>query len=357
MSNETSKLKILSIDGGGIKGIIPCVILQAIEERIGRISSSFDLIAGTSTGGIIALGLSKPNPLTMEQLFNIYKTKGNKIFSKRENSKALAVANEAAKMKLDDPAPLFAPFPVDELEALLKENFKDATLSECRNEVLITSYNVEHSEAIYFNSRTADSENDPLLSEVARSTSAAPMFFVPNELSTAERKEMLLIDGGVFANNPAVLAYIEGKEIWKNRKNAHKTASSKDENLKIAPSDDDLPLFMLSIGTGIPMNPSVDYKKSKTWKGYNWINPLLTDIFFNSAAENTEYIIQHLLPDYATGEKRKRYFRLNVPLPLSCMDMSDASEKNVEALEKFGKAFVEDNQALIDEICEYISVT
>src|SRR3712207_7174060 len=82
------KFKVLSIDGGGIRGMIPAKILAEIERRTGkRIFELFDLIAGTSTGGILALGLTKPNPqkpteahYSAEKLIDLYREEGEQVF-------------------------------------------------------------------------------------------------------------------------------------------------------------------------------------------------------------------------------------------------------------------------------------
>jgi uncharacterized protein len=84
--------KVLSIDGGGLRGIIPAMVLAEIEERTGRpIAETFDLIAGTSTGGILALGLTMPGDggkprYTAKELIRIYEEQGARIFSHRANS-------------------------------------------------------------------------------------------------------------------------------------------------------------------------------------------------------------------------------------------------------------------------------
>lgn len=92
----TPKFKILSIDGGGIRGIIPCVILKAIQAQLQNapLANYFDLIAGTSTGGIITLGLTtkKPNdtkPYTATDLLELYVNEGSTIFNGRKNGNFL----------------------------------------------------------------------------------------------------------------------------------------------------------------------------------------------------------------------------------------------------------------------------
>src|ERR1700728_2338207 len=92
-------IKILSIDGGGIRGIIPAMVLAEIEKRTQRpIACLFDLIAGTSTGGILALGLSipktSPGPLyAASQLFEMFEREGSRIFSSRLLHRAAAFGN------------------------------------------------------------------------------------------------------------------------------------------------------------------------------------------------------------------------------------------------------------------------
>jgi uncharacterized protein len=99
------QFKILSIDGGGIRGIIPCRILSFIEQQLGNnLSTYFDLMAGTSTGGIITLGLTKPNELganafTAKEMLELYTDHGGDIFGKRKRnnlSKFLGFFNDTA---------------------------------------------------------------------------------------------------------------------------------------------------------------------------------------------------------------------------------------------------------------------
>ncbi|MEO1088356.1 MAG: patatin-like phospholipase family protein, partial [Acidobacteriota bacterium] len=79
--------KILAIDGGGIRGLIPALVLEAMEEKTGRpVSEIFDLVAGTSTGGILALGLVRPGDgggpaYSAADLAELYERRGGQIFT------------------------------------------------------------------------------------------------------------------------------------------------------------------------------------------------------------------------------------------------------------------------------------
>ena len=76
-------MKVLAIDGGGIRGLIPALVLAEIEERTGRrIADMVDLIAGTSTGGIIACALAKPSPMPASEIARLYEEDGPEIFSR-----------------------------------------------------------------------------------------------------------------------------------------------------------------------------------------------------------------------------------------------------------------------------------
>ena len=86
-------MKVLAIDGGGIRGLIPALVLAEIERRTGRrIADMVDLLAGTSTGGILACALGKPDPLPAAEIAAIYEEEGPKIFSRSLLKKVASVA-------------------------------------------------------------------------------------------------------------------------------------------------------------------------------------------------------------------------------------------------------------------------
>ncbi len=343
------QFKILSIDGGGIRGIIPCRILQFIENQTRPVSKAFDLIAGTSTGGIIALGLTIPNDLgrnaySATQMLELYTKFGKIIFEKRYEkdllSKFLSLISDTVNtLTLHN-------FDHTGLENLLKEKFGDTLLSKAITNVLITSYEIQKGKTFYFQSRLAKktASEDISIREIARSTSAAPTYFMPS-IVKYEGSDQAFVDGGVFANNPSVLAYGEAKELWKQRK-GH-LAFEPD----VAPDDNDLPFFMLSIGTGDTGN-SISLEEAQTWKTRDWIKPLLDNVFMRSISESTHFAMQHLLPDYE--DKTPRYIRLNPSIPKENAEMSDASPANIADLTKIADDYIAENKTFLLEICNYL---
>lgn len=346
------KFKILSIDGGGIRGIIPCVMLKAIEMQAGYpIHELFDLIVGTSTGGIITLGLTTTNletntAFTAKEMLELYTKNGNIIFGDRKRDflskigSFFGIISDAVQNTYDD----------TELVNLLEEKFGNNYLKDVLKNVLVTSYELEDGKPFLFSSRLAnekDSQNF-LLKKIARSTSAAPTYFNPSIIEMSKEDKLALVDGGVFANNPAILAYAEAKELWIRR--------LKEEKIKmtepvVTPYDEDFPFFMLSIGTG-SCPSEIKASDLEDRHSFRWFKPLLTDIFMRSVSESTHYTMQHLLPPYKDGSLR--YKRIDMELPKKNKDMDNASEENVKELQKLAEDYIKAHGKEIIQICNLL---
>jgi uncharacterized protein len=186
--------KILSIDGGGIKGVFPASFLAEIEEATGKnIADHFDLIVGTSTGGIIALGLGMG--LSARKILKFYEELGPSIF---EGNRWARIVRQLCFTK-NDSAPL---------KAALVSRFGDRRLGETKNRLVIPSANLETGEVhVYKTSHHPRFERDlhEKVVDVALATSAAPTYF-PTHRSAAGSP---LVDGGVWANNPSGIAAVE----------------------------------------------------------------------------------------------------------------------------------------------------
>jgi len=200
--------RILAIDGGGIRGVIPAKVLTAIETQTGKkIAELFDLIAGTSTGGILAAGLCVPGPdgktpkYAAADLLNLYKMHGGAIFSASWLRKLTSLFVGAE----------YSPKP---LEGQLLAYMGDARLADAVTRLLITSFDLYAGEAWFFSREKARARGDRnyLLREVARATSAAPTYFPPFKFADAGPDKPVLVDGGVFANNPALCAWVDEHE-------------------------------------------------------------------------------------------------------------------------------------------------
>lgn len=186
--------KILSIDGGGIKGVFPASFLATIEDSIdGKINEYFDLIVGTSTGGIIALGLGMG--FSAKEMLNFYEDLGPAVF---KGNRLLLTLKRLG----------FGKYDVQPLKEALISKFTERKFGESVNRLVIPSVNLETGEVhVYKTSHHPRFERDykEKVVDVALATSAAPTYF-PTHRSTAG---IPLVDGGVWANNPMGLAVVE----------------------------------------------------------------------------------------------------------------------------------------------------
>ena len=191
--------KILSIDGGGIKGLYSSSIIEHLEKRYGgSCSDYFDMICGTSTGGLIALGLSLKIPA--ERISEIYEKHGKEIFPKQ--SKLTGLFRQTFwRGKYRDEA----------LKRVLQEIFGDKIIGESNNLLCIPTYSYTDARTWIFKfdhkEGGLDRHNRARYTDVALATSAAPTYLPLAEIDYFDYKQF--IDGGVWANNPSLVGLIE----------------------------------------------------------------------------------------------------------------------------------------------------
>lgn len=190
--------KILTIDGGGIKGLYSSKVLEHLEERYGAISDYFDMICGTSTGGLIALALALKVPAS--DISSMYEENGAKIFPKMSKLKSI-FKQTIWKGKYSD-------LPLREV---LTSMFGEKKVADLNNLVCIPTYSVTDARPWVFKydhkEGGLDRDNKAYLVDVALATSAAPTYFPLCEIDYYDNKQF--IDGGVWANNPTVVGLIE----------------------------------------------------------------------------------------------------------------------------------------------------
>ena len=317
--------KVLSIDGGGIRGIIPAMVLAEIERRTGKLTSEvFDLVAGTSTGGILALGLTKPGQggkaqYSAETLIELYETEGGKIFDLSVWHQLQSVGGFAEEK-----------YPSKGIEEVAKRYFDDVPLAEALTEVLVTAYEIERRGPWFFKRRHArdqDRKGDNfLMREVARATSAAPTYFEPLQLEWGPYGERAFIDGGVHSNNPAMCAYVEA--------------------IKIYPEED---ILVVSLGTGEPTR-EMPYEEVKGWGLALWAQPIL-NVVFDGVSDTVDYQLRELLR--SEGDD-KRYYRFQTKLDPGMHDMDDASAPNIQSLKTKAKEIISKDDADLGALCSQL---
>ena len=318
---------ILSIDGGGIRGVIPALVLAEIEHRTGRpIASLFDLVAGTSTGGILALGLvaaaadGRP-AYSAAQLVQMYEREGRHIFSRSIWHRIRALENAVDEK-----------YPGHGIETVLAQYFGERRLSEALTNTLVTSYEIELRDPFLFKSHRArtDPSYDFPMRDVARATSAAPTYFEPARLDApAPADYYALIDGGVYANNPAMCAYVEAKRSLGN------------------PAD----VLLVSLGTG-QLTRRLPYERVRGWGLLEWAQPLL-NVVFDGVSDTVDYQLHALLPD--GDDARARYYRLQCELEPHNDDLDNAGETNVHELKVTAERMLHASERQIEALCAQLA--
>lgn len=269
-----TKYRIISIDGGGIRGLISTILLQRIlkEPGLENILQDTDLLAGTSTGGLLALGIAKG--LSLERIRSVYEIEGPKIF----DDSWLDNIRDLGKLRGAD-------YSIQPLRKELTNLLGETNLGQLRKKVLITAFDLDNGEGearnwkpkLFHNFAGPGNDRAELAVNVGLYTSAAPTFFPSVDG---------YIDGGVYANNPAMCAL----------------AQSLDKRYSPTPAIDEIVIF--SLGTG----KTLEYISGNTvdWGYAQWVKPLL-DLMFDGVAGIADFQCRQLL--------HERYHRLSPVLP------------------------------------------
>lgn len=358
MESEKNKIKpkarILSLDGGGIRGIVPASILDYIEKELqrktensnARIADFFDMIVGTSTGGILACFYLLPNPkgtpsskYDAQKALELYSKHGSQIFdeSKKKSWFGLRQLFNATR------------YSAGNLERIFEETFGDTKHEDLLKPCIITSYDMMSGKAVFFNSHESGKNKDKrsfFVKDVARSTSAAPTYFPSASITNLATNEVMInLDGGVFANNPAMCAYAE----------ARKTTFSHLSNNPPKAKD----MLLLSVGTGSMPIQLKNIEKSKRWGIINWAKSV-PEIMMDGGLDTVNHQMEMIFGSLGK-ENKKNYKRIDVPEELRFgknnksfrtpynSDMSDASPRNIQDLLNAGQKTIRYANTTSDE--------
>lgn len=316
--------KVLSIDGGGIRGVIPGVLLTYLEEKVGKsISDMFDLVVGTSTGGILAAGLAMPESggrpkFSAQDMLELYTDRGGEIFERSFWRGITSLGGATDERYSHEP-----------LEEVLEQYLKDATLKDCLVPVVITSYDIEQRKPYFFKTSRAkeDEDRNHFLRDAARATSAAPTYFEPVVVSSfAEQStRRVLVDGGVFVNNPAMCAYAEARPL---------AADAED-------------ILMLSLGTGVATR-KIPYEDARDWGALGWVRPIIS-VMMDGEADAADHQLRHLLPDVKMDDAQ-RYFRFDTELDLALDDMDATGAGNIKNLQDEAAQIIVDQSVEMERL-------
>ena len=340
------KIRILSVDGGGIRGVIPGTILAQLEKILQKLDGNsnrkigdyFDMIAGTSTGGILSClylipGENGSAKYTAAEALDLYLTNGHTIFDRTFMEKILSGSGIIHEKYSEDP-----------LYNLLTQYFGDETIDHFIKPSLITSYDITDRKAVFFTTADArcDAMNNFKIRDAARATSAAPTYFSPARISSLSGQLYTLVDGGMFANNPALCAYAEARKT-----EFSKLLNDKDKKDKPTAAD----MIIVSLGTG-SVKKRYSYGEFKNAGEIKWLEPVI-DILMSGNSETVAYQLTQM---YLTLEPQlqNNYYRLEPGLKEACSEMDMATAENINNLYQAGLTYVHDNIKQMEAIAHSI---
>ena len=308
--------RVLSLDGGGVRGLVPALILAEIERRTGQpISKSFDLIVGTSTGSILALGLTRPSDadahkpaFSTNDLVRLYQDQAARIFP--SSLGPLRYLRRIFRPKFDPAG----------VELLFHSDFEDVRLQEALTNVAVPAYDIETNNRVWFTSWGG--QGHFYMRDIVRGATAAPTFFPPARVAYRAPDKTIqylsLVDGALFANNPAQDALAFGLIMRDNK----------------------LPLLLVSVGTGRSAR-KYSFNEAWGWGMLGWMDPLL-DIAFSDPAING--IVERKLEGHGD------YFRVQVDLGTPPIELDDSSPEAIGRLEARTQDFMTKHHEAIDGI-------
>ena len=335
MSNK--KFKILSIDGGGIKGVFPALFLTLLEDELKKrkdgktkIYQHFDLITGTSTGGIIAIALALGIPA--KEIYQLYLNNAQKIFGQKKSLLWGQIMNSAHER--------------DFLEKLVRDKFKEANngkeprLNDCKTDVCIPIYDLIRGNPSVLKTKYHSAfERDYHIPayQAAMATSAAPTYFSPYtanyiDLNGTKKDFANKVDGGVMANNPTLVALIEALKAF-----------------KVDMSD----LEILSLGTGY--KKFTDGNSRKKWGLHYWMiknkRKRLIELFMQSQSQLVANYISLLHQGIDKSEKENPNFvydRIDVLLNQdNSIEMDESNPAKIKSFAELASIEFQDNRTLI----------
>lgn len=330
-SHSPKKLiKILSIDGGGVRGIIPALILKALESKLKNkrhLAECFDIMSGTSTGGIVVLFLNTPGAdkqpkFCADDIVRFYRGFGPKVFY-QSWWRFIITLNGWFGEK----------YSAENLEENLQEYFGDTSLRHSFSSLIIPAYDISKDDIIFFKTDKAqlDLAKDFYFKDIARATSAAPTYFCPARIKDIVKQESYdLVDGGVALNNPTLSACVHA--------------------VKLFGRDNDFLIVSLGTGTnyGAPQG-KLSYGEKEIGSGgkIEWAEPIVPMMMY-AANDAVDYQMKEL---FTSEESTKKYFRFQPILDTKHVDMDNTDTDNVKALE----AYAEDIIKTRDQELTYIA--
>ena len=338
---STIRKLILSLDGGGIRGLVSIRVLQALESRLRQrgldrpLYETFDLIAGTSSGGVIAAGLTAPHPdgtpnrpaASLDDIRRAFEDHGTDVFQRDW-------ATRLRRMIVSRTGLLDETYDARPLEKGLKKVLGWSSMRSALTRVALTAYDLEQRRAVIMTGGEpgSDDPDDYLFWQAARATSAVPTLFEPALVDNlGNGSQQFLVGGVMFGTDPSLIAYAHALDLgW-----------DADE------------IFVLSVGTGTAEDHPIHRDRATDWGAMGWTNPAngspLLSVLFNAQTQMTSWQAERMLNQGTT-----HLVRVTGKLPEESVRIDDARPGNIRRLNDAADRIIRDNARALDQVAEII---
>lgn len=323
--DENHVVRILCVDGGGIRGLLPLHVLKALEEQTGKPAYQlFDLMVGTSTGGIVVSSISTPNANGKP------KWSAHDLIVQYENLTSEAYDSPLYHRLMTCGGLIGAKLESEKLDKLLADHYSDTQMSEMLTAVSIPCFCLKKNRPGFYNSRhIKGSENHNFwIADVIGGITAAPVFFRPMDIRdvTGKHRE-LIVDAGIYANNPVLIASNIASLLYPERK-----------------------VTIVSLGAGDEIGFE-DAPSERQWGLLNWGHELIS-IATKGQSMTVDWLLQWqvkapLLPMLG-------YYRINTILKPDLNHLFISDPEKIEELNAAAIQMVRKNQKKLDELTDIL---
>ena len=328
------QVRILTIDGGGAKSIIPAVILEYIEGKLQELAKNpkvrlcdfLDFVAGTAAGAIITTMMITPDEhgrpaysakQIVENLFDF----GTVYYRKKDWRTLWGLRG--------------AKYPEEAVNAMHIKYFNHWKLKDLLLPTAIPGYDILNRKPVIFTNKDGSNKHeDYFAKDIVRGSGASPAWIAPAEFRDGTHKN-LIVNGNVIANNPAMIAFIE----------ATKTPQIIDKFKRLTPDN----TFLLSLGTGVSKFHQFNVRDVKRWNKGNWY-----DLLMSMGIESSTIIAEYKVRSFFDAFKTNNYIRINPEIRLGEENIMNTSNKNLCNLLQDANNYIAANHELLDEIALHL---
>jgi len=326
--SQQKVIRILALDGGGIRGIIPLMVLREIEGRTGKpINELFDFIAGTSTGAIISTGFTFPNDqglprYSAEDILEIYKKVGHEALDYPLWRKILTLYGTIGPMGR-----------LENLHKLLRKEFGKVRFSQLLNNIAFLGYEVKGRKPIIFTNwkapLTVDMLNTNLwVADLLTALVSDIPIFPPTLIRNKEGSiTHVLADGGVTGPNPALVALTVASTIYPGKE-----------------------YLVVSLGTGYHF-PKESKTGTEDWGVFQWSIPML-EIQLYANALRVKYQMDRLAQ--ADTLASLNHFRFDTPIKAEYTSPFNTSPQFLQVLEEYGQSIIREKSETLNELIPHL---